>query len=155
MDRLFPLPGQADVAVESVLADYADPPLAGGRWWLRANMLSSVDGSVTGPDGRSGSLATSSDRVVFRHLRSLADAIIVGAGTVRAEDYRQPDGARLVVVSRSLSIDPTARHHALLAMVCLRMGDLPAAASAAEQASRLEPENKDYRRLLAGTRVKD
>ncbi len=109
MDRLFPLPGEADVAVESVLADYGDPPLAGGRWWLRANMLSSVDGSVTGPDGRSGSLATSSDRVVFRHLRSLADAIIVGAGTVRAEDYRQPDGARLVVVSRSLSIDPTAR----------------------------------------------
>lgn len=109
MERLFPLPGESDVAVESVLADYDDPPLAGGRWWLRANMLSSVDGSVTGPDGRSGSLATSSDRVVFRHLRSLADAIVVGAGTVRAEDYRQPDGPRLVVVSRSLSIDPTAR----------------------------------------------
>lgn len=109
MERLFPLPGEADVAVEDVLADYDYPPPAGGRWWLRATMLSSVDGAVTGPDGRSGSLATSSDRVVFRHLRSLADAIIVGAGTARAEDYRQPEGPRLVVVSRFLSLDPEAR----------------------------------------------
>lgn len=125
MDTLYPLPGARDVEVESVLASYDYPPIAGARWWLRANMVTSLDGAVTGSDSRSGSLATESDRVVFGHLRGLADAIVVGAGTARAENYgpvhideqtaarREAAGQaptpRLVVVSRSLSIDAESR----------------------------------------------
>lgn len=125
MDTLYPLPGSEAVEIESVLADYDYPPIAGARWWLRANMLTSLDGAVTGPDGRSGTLATASDRAVFAHLRGLADAIVVGAGTARAENYgpvrvddqtaarRQAAGQSrtptLVVVSRSLSIDTESR----------------------------------------------
>jgi 5-amino-6-(5-phosphoribosylamino)uracil reductase len=88
-------------------------------------MIASVDGAATGPDDRSGGLATPADRTLFHQLRGLADAVIVGAGTVRDEDYgpartdeqtrarRVADGQsprpRLVVVSASMSLDPQAR----------------------------------------------
>lgn len=59
------------------------------RRHVRANMVTSVDGAATGGDGRSGSLGTPADRRVFAVLRSLADVVLVGAGTVRAEGYRE------------------------------------------------------------------
>lgn len=108
MQTLFPS-AAADVALDELIDGYAYPAIAGARWWLRAVMVSSVDGAVAGPDGRSGSISSTSDRVLFRHLRTLPDAVIVGAGTARAEDYGQPSTARLVVVSRSLSLDPQSR----------------------------------------------
>lgn len=125
MDVLFPRTGPSEVTPDELLDGYAYPPLAGGRWWLRANMVASVDGAAAGDDGRSGTLATPADRPVFFHLRDLSDAIVVGAGTVRAEDYGPPrvsDAARehretlgqaprpaMVVVTRSLSLEPDAR----------------------------------------------
>jgi riboflavin-specific deaminase-like protein len=125
VQTLFPPPAAAEVPTKAIFDSYAYPTLAGARWWLRANMLSSVDGAVTGPDGRSGSLATDTDRALLRHLRGLADAIVVGAGTARTENYGPPtvdDDAlaaretagqlprpRLVVVSHSMSLDPTSR----------------------------------------------
>ena len=45
-------------------------------------MVSSADGAAT-VDGRSGGLGGSADRAVFSVLRSLADVILVGAGTAR------------------------------------------------------------------------
>lgn len=56
--------------------------------WLRANMVSSVDGAAQGADGKSGSVNNAVDRDVFHQLRSGADAIVVGAGTARIEGYR-------------------------------------------------------------------
>jgi riboflavin-specific deaminase-like protein len=89
--------------------------------WVRVNMVSSVDGSATDEKGRSGLLGGAGDREVFRTLRAQADAILVGAGTVRAEGYgphkvredlaarRLLDGrsqpAAIVVVTRSLDLD--------------------------------------------------
>lgn len=108
MQTLFPT-AAGEVPLDDLLADYAFPEIAGARWWLRGAMVSSVDGAAAGPDGRSGSISSASDRVVFRHLRHLADAIIVGAGTARVENYGQPSNARLVVVSRSLDLDPGSR----------------------------------------------
>jgi 5-amino-6-(5-phosphoribosylamino)uracil reductase len=54
-------------------------------------MVSSVDGSASGPDGRSGSISSSTDQTVFGVLRNLADVVLVGAGTVRAEGYGPPE----------------------------------------------------------------
>ena len=124
MRSLLPGPADHDMSLEDVLAGYDYPRLPGGRWWLRANMVSSLDGAVTGPDGRSGSLSTPVDRQVFHHLRGLADAVLVGAGTARDERYGpvkasadvvtaregrgQPPRATLVVVSRSLALDPAS-----------------------------------------------
>lgn len=76
--------------------------------WLRANMLSTVDGSVTGSDGRSGSINNAADKRVFDTLRRLADAVLVGAGTARAERYR-PAARPLVVLSHRGEVPPTLR----------------------------------------------
>ncbi|MGH3497437.1 MAG: dihydrofolate reductase family protein [Nocardioidaceae bacterium] len=54
---------------------------------LRLNFVTSLDGSAQGRDGRSGSLSSQTDQRLFALLRTLADVILVGAGTVRAEHY--------------------------------------------------------------------
>lgn len=54
--------------------------------WLRVNFVSTLDGAVS-VDGRSGPMGGPADRTVFNTLRDLADVILVGAGTVRAEGY--------------------------------------------------------------------
>ena len=56
--------------------------------WLRAMMVMSLDGSAWGPDGLSGSISSPADRRVFAEARRLCDAVLVGAGTIRAERYR-------------------------------------------------------------------
>ncbi len=60
-----------------------------GRRWVRANMVSSVDGSAVA-EGRSGGLSGEADKRVFAALRGLADVVLVGAGTARVEGYRAP-----------------------------------------------------------------
>lgn len=57
------------------------------RPWVRSNFVATVDGAAYGADGRSGSLGGDDDTRVFALLRSLADVIVVGAGTARAEGY--------------------------------------------------------------------
>ena len=57
------------------------------RPWLRANMVSSLDGSAV-RDGRSEGLSSAADKEVFGVLRGLADVVLVGAGTARTEGYR-------------------------------------------------------------------
>jgi riboflavin biosynthesis pyrimidine reductase len=96
------LPGTADVGqidadrppsedMVQALADlYAYPVPVRSTGWVRANMVSSLDGSASGADGLSGSVNSAPDRVVFGVLRGLADVIMVGAGTARAEGYRRP-----------------------------------------------------------------
>lgn len=71
-------------ADDALAALYAWPP--GGRPVVRANMIASLDGGTT-IDGRSAGLGNSADEELFAVLRDLADVILVGAGTVRAEKY--------------------------------------------------------------------
>jgi riboflavin biosynthesis pyrimidine reductase len=79
---------EAGPAVTALSALYAYPDAAAGvAPWLRASMVASVDGAAS-LDGRSGGLSGDADRLVFSVLRSLADVILVGAGTARAEGYR-------------------------------------------------------------------
>ncbi|HEX5089559.1 MAG TPA: dihydrofolate reductase family protein [Nocardioides sp.] len=75
---------------------YAAPSLP----WLRVNMISTVDGAATGPDGRTGGINNDADKRVFDTLRRLCDAVVVGAGTARDEGYRE-SAKPLVLVSRS------------------------------------------------------
>lgn len=95
---------------------------AHGLPWVLAGMISSLDGSAV-VDGGSTALGGPPDHQVFRALRAVADVIVVGAGTVRSERYRQvslpddlrdwrrrqgkTDGPRIAIVSESLRIDPT------------------------------------------------
>ena len=65
---------------------YAAPDRAGGRW-LRCNMVTTLDGAANGPNGLSGTINTEADHVVFDLLRAVSHAVVVGAGTIRAEGY--------------------------------------------------------------------
>lgn len=90
--------------------------------WIRANMIASADGAVM-VNGRSGKLSGPADRLVFTILRSLADVIVVGAGTARAERYRQaqpdelwqrlrtgrPPAPPVAVISRRVDLDLNGR----------------------------------------------
>src|SRR6185436_3534750 len=55
--------------------------------WLRVNFAASLDGAAT-LDGFSAGLSGPEDKRVFGILRMLCDALLVGAGTVRDENYR-------------------------------------------------------------------
>jgi riboflavin biosynthesis pyrimidine reductase len=56
------------------------------RCWVRANMIASLDGGAT-DDGKAGGLAGPGDRALFGRMRLEADVILVGAATVRIENY--------------------------------------------------------------------
>jgi riboflavin-specific deaminase-like protein len=87
---------------------------------LRANFIASADGAAS-VDGLSGGLHGPGDKEIFDTLRMLCDALIVGSGTVTAENYdalrltaparewRQahglPEFPRMVIVSRSLRLN--------------------------------------------------
>ncbi|WP_347976229.1 pyrimidine reductase family protein [Microbacterium sp. ProA8] len=53
---------------------------------VRMNFVSSADGAVT-LGGQSGALGGETDRTLMQVLRAMADVVVVGAGTVRAEGY--------------------------------------------------------------------
>jgi riboflavin-specific deaminase-like protein len=57
-----------------------------GRPYLGLNMVASLDGKAT-LDWRTKGLSSELDRRLFHHLRTQADAVMVGAGTVREERY--------------------------------------------------------------------
>jgi len=84
---------------------YGDPPRAGpgGRPGVRLNMIASVDGATT-VAGVSGGLGGPADHDLFALLRSLADVVLVAAGTVRAEGYG-PSRVPVAVVTRSCRLD--------------------------------------------------
>jgi riboflavin-specific deaminase-like protein len=89
------------------------------RPYVVANMVASADGKASF-QGRSGKLGTEVDREVFHRLRTQADAVLVGSGTIRAERYgrlvrdpelraaREREGLRpdplACLVSRSLDL---------------------------------------------------
>ncbi|MFF6994504.1 pyrimidine reductase family protein [Streptomyces sp. NPDC008313] len=64
---------------------YAYP--AGHDAWLRANMVSTLDGAAQ-HEGHSKPISSAADMRVFGVLRALADVVLVGAETVRQEGYR-------------------------------------------------------------------
>jgi 5-amino-6-(5-phosphoribosylamino)uracil reductase len=133
MRRLFPVtdetaPSEGDADREWSLAElaaaYAYPEHGpGGREpWLRANMVSTLDGAAQ-HDGRSQPISSAADMRIFGTLRGLADVVVVGAETVRQEGYRparareafaalreaagQGPAPAIAVVSASLELDFT------------------------------------------------
>jgi len=102
-----------------LLEAYALPDRAMPR--VRMNFVSSLDGAVT-VRGSSGGLGDANDRLAMQVLRTLADVVLVGAGTVRVEGYggvhvsetdaswRRDHGLaeqpRVAVVSSALHLDP-------------------------------------------------
>jgi riboflavin biosynthesis pyrimidine reductase len=112
------------------------------------NMIASVDGRIA-VHGHSAALGGPADRALFHALRARADAVMVGAGTVRAERYGPivrnvgvrerrveeglPEQPLAVIVSRGLDLDPTlpllAEAGAHVVVLTPSPGDLPACAA--------------------------
>lgn len=120
MRRLLPGPA-ADLADDAALADAYRPPPGPS---VRVDFVVSLDGAIA-VEGRSAALGSPGDKRVFRVLRALADAVLVGHGTAAAERYRpvaadpavaglraelgRPAEAPVVVVSRRASLAPGDR----------------------------------------------
>jgi riboflavin biosynthesis pyrimidine reductase len=139
------IPRQADRATVS-----ADEALEGWRVdgagveRVAVNMIASVDGRIA-VNRRSGGLSGPADRALFHALRARADAVMVGAGTVRAERYGPiirdsaarerrvqqglPPQPLAVIVSRRLDLDPTvallADRESRVVVLTPDSGDLP------------------------------
>jgi riboflavin-specific deaminase-like protein len=81
-----------------------------GRVRLMLNMVCTADGRAT-LGGRSGSIGDRGDRELFHALRTAVDAVLVGAGTVRAERYRRlvrEEAHRRLRRERGLAEEPLA-----------------------------------------------
>ncbi len=79
--------GQAGAAPGPGPAASVTSAAVASRGWLRANMVSSLDGAGQ-HGGRSQPLSCAADMRIFGALRALADVVVVGAETVRQEGYR-------------------------------------------------------------------
>ncbi|MEU7027848.1 pyrimidine reductase family protein [Streptomyces sp. NPDC046275] len=90
--------GDREWSLDELADAYAYPPEAASGRWLRANMVSSLDGAGQ-HDGRSQPLSSEADMKIFGTLRGLADVVVVGAETVRSEGYR-PARAREAFAAR-------------------------------------------------------
>jgi riboflavin biosynthesis pyrimidine reductase len=117
------VPDPAEEIVEQVYDDLVLPTVP-GRSWFALGMVASVDGAAA-VEGLTAGLGGTADHHAFRALRGACDAVLVGAGTVRAEHYgpirgtparrarRRAKGLapapRLVILSGSLDLDLGAR----------------------------------------------
>ncbi|HTJ33510.1 MAG TPA: pyrimidine reductase family protein [Dactylosporangium sp.] len=113
---MWPVPGDAPDLIE--LYRPPDQP------WLRLNFVSSLDGAGH-VGGKSEPLSGPADKRVFGLLRMMCDALVVGAGTVRDEEYHAlrldekrrawrlaaglPEYPTLVIVSARANLDPGHR----------------------------------------------
>jgi riboflavin biosynthesis pyrimidine reductase len=93
--RLFPDPGTT--TVEQQLDSYRPrEKTRDDRPFVAMNFAATVDGRAT-IDGVSGPIGSATDTAMLVGLRTRFDAVMIGAGTMRAERYSDI-GRRLVVV---------------------------------------------------------
>ncbi|SDD05591.1 Pyrimidine reductase, riboflavin biosynthesis [Sanguibacter gelidistatuariae] len=124
--RLAPDPAERELS-----ALYTHPLPTAGRTWLRANMVTTIDGAAWGATGRSGSINNSADFRAFCAMRAMADVVMVGAGTVRTEGYTPVEVPPELAATRSAAgLAP-----GLTTAVVTRSGHLPDAFFTPEAAS--------------------
>jgi riboflavin biosynthesis pyrimidine reductase len=81
------LPAHSATLTDADLVRLYDFPPDLDRPWVQANFISSADGAVA-VGGRSGGLSDANDKKIFALGRTLADVVLVGAGTALIERYR-------------------------------------------------------------------
>lgn len=87
-------------------ADLAPP----NRPFLALNMVSTTDGKAA-VEGRTRAISSETDRAIFHNLRTQADAVMVGASTVRSEGYgpiSKTDELRAKREREGVAVDPLA-----------------------------------------------
>lgn len=115
-------PGGVEVDPLEVQMSY--PRGRSDRPWIMGNFVTTVDGAAV-VDGGSTAINDADDREMFGAMRAVPDFVLVGAGTVRSENYGPlalddrrrrarvdaglDETPHLVVVTRSLDLDPSDR----------------------------------------------
>lgn len=158
MRRLLPVPSPGDpggdLADDGLLAAYRPPDPAPGRVHVRAGFVASADGAAV-LDGHSEGLSSPPDKRVFRLLRGLADVVLVGAGTARAEGYGP---VRLAPAVRERRLAEGRPAEPPLAVVTARLDldlDSPLLTGAVERTVVLTTRAADPARLRAASAVAD
>jgi riboflavin-specific deaminase-like protein len=105
------------------------------RPYVILNMVHSIDGRAA-IEGKASRLGTDTDRNVMRTLRSRADAVMVGGGTIRAEKL-------------SLSLDAEDTRSVPRAVILTNTGDVPL------ESNLVRDRRQDVLVLLPGTAGKD
>jgi len=91
MRRLLPDPGATSVEEQlDAYLPWQDAPAA--RPLVAVNFVATVDGRAT-IDGVSGPIGSATDTAMLVGLRTRFDAVMIGAGTMRAERYGPPVAA--------------------------------------------------------------
>lgn len=128
--RLFPFPSGAgsSIGIAEILDELAAEAQRratvqanGSRPYVLLNMASTADGRAS-VAGRAGPIGDAADSELLHGLRTIADGLLVGAGTVRVERYSRvlrgehdraaravrglPPELRTLIVSASLHLDP-------------------------------------------------
>jgi 2,5-diamino-6-(ribosylamino)-4(3H)-pyrimidinone 5'-phosphate reductase len=116
--KLYPLPAQEISAIYEDLelppADHRDS----SRPYVIINMVSSLDGK-SAIEGTASRIGSRIDRQTMRSLRSRADAVMIGAGTLRAEKLSlgldDPTGAQPLAVIATSSGDVPLKRNLIVA----------------------------------------
>jgi 2,5-diamino-6-(ribosylamino)-4(3H)-pyrimidinone 5'-phosphate reductase len=124
MERLLS-PGAPILAVEDVFKDLTFPEPPADRPYTVLNFVTTLDGQVTLGDTGARLIGSETDHRLMRRLRTVADGLMHGAGTIRQDDFpprvppdliderlarglaEQPLG---VAVSASGNLAPTLRY---------------------------------------------
>jgi 2,5-diamino-6-(ribosylamino)-4(3H)-pyrimidinone 5'-phosphate reductase len=109
--KVYPPPERE---VSAIYEDLDLPPTGnreGSRPYVIINTVSSVDGRTV-MEGKAAGIGSTADRRTMRTLRSKVDAVMIGAGTLRAEKL-------------SLGLDPTDGVRQPLAIIVTNTGDVP------------------------------
>lgn len=75
-----------------------------GDEWVRVNVITDALGHAVGTSGTSEDLSGGADRALLNALREIADVVVLGGATVRAEPLSVPRNKAVVIVSRSADI---------------------------------------------------
>jgi diaminohydroxyphosphoribosylaminopyrimidine deaminase/5-amino-6-(5-phosphoribosylamino)uracil reductase len=111
-----------------------------GRPWVVLKLAATLDGGIAAPDGSSRWITGEAARIDAHRLRARADAVLVGAGTVRADDpaltvrlptddpwFRGPDAQPIRVVlghvPTGASVEPAVELHGDLGGVLDELGE--------------------------------
>jgi len=148
--------GLHEPAVRKLNAPYLKL-LAAGRPWTIGKWAMTLDGKLASTGGDSRWISGEASRAVVHEIRGRVDAVMVGAGTARADDpllTARPAGPRTalrIVVDDRASLDPKCQ----LVRTARDVPVLVAAASdaPAENVGRLEAAGVEVLRLAAGDRA--
>jgi riboflavin-specific deaminase-like protein len=104
-DRLSPGPGRPPHEWLAELRPHEQAPA--DRPFLYLNFVASADGRATF-EGRTQGLGSEADTLLLTELRAVADAVLIGTGTIRAEGYgRLVRNAERVARREAAGIAPT------------------------------------------------